>query len=466
MDWTIPPQPARALALLREGGYEAWIVGGCVRDHLLGRPPQDYDITTSARPEQTKAVFSACRTIDTGLRHGTVTVLLDGCPLEITTYRLDGAYSDGRHPDQVTFTASLREDAARRDFTMNAMAWAPGEGLRDFFGGAADVQSAIIRAVGEPDVRFQEDPLRILRALRFASVLGFSLENATREAARRQRGLLKRVSPERLWAELAKLLLGKNVGDILQAYPDILGEIIPELLPMVGFDQRNAHHCYDLFTHTAVAVAHVPPVLSLRLAMLLHDVGKPETFALGPDGQGHFYGHARRGVELARDILRRLRLPRRLEEETLTLIRYHDSVIEEAPQRIARWLNRLGPEGFFALLDIQRGDAAGQGPAFRGRLARADRIEAMARDLLAQKPCLTLKELAVNGRDLTALGLRGPEVGWALARLLDQVIEGRLPNDPAPLLQYIERKAAKMDPTEPPQPTAETGGKEGKNVPT
>ena len=441
----LPAQVRDTLNCLHRAGHEAWIVGGCVRDLLLGRTPTDYDITTSALPGQTQAVFRDRRVLETGIRHGTVTLLAEGMPLEITTYRVDGTYSDARHPDGVTFTASLREDAARRDFTINAMAYAPGLGLRDYFGGQADLSRRLIRAVGDPDQRFREDALRVLRAIRFAAVLGFDLEEETAGAARRQAAGLEKVSAERVFQELSKLLCGPKAGQVLLAYPDILGQVIPELLPMVGFDQHSRHHCYDVYTHTAVAVDHVPPRLGLRLAMLFHDIGKPDTFSLGEDGQGHFYGHHRRSMELAEEILRRLRAPKKLREEVVTLVRYHDAPIEEDPARLRRWLHKLGPERFFALLDIQRGDAAGQGLAYCTRIQRADRLESLARGLLAQAPCLTLAGLAVNGRDLLALGYRGPALGRALQGLLEEVLAGRLPNEKSALLQWAKENDAKKE---------------------
>lgn len=439
----LSPQAAEALARLHAAGHEAWVVGGCVRDVLLGQQPKDYDITTSALPEETKGVFSDCHVIETGIRHGTVTVVLGDEPLEITTYRVDGGYSDARHPDGVTFTRSLREDTARRDFTMNAMAYAPGLGLRDFFGGREDIQNAQIRAVGDPVIRFREDALRILRGIRFASVLGFSLETDTETAARQEAALLSGISAERVAAELDKLLRGKDAGRVLQTYPDILGQVIPELLPMVGFDQRNHHHCHDLLTHTAVAVDHVPPVLPLRLAALLHDVGKPRCFSLGEDGEGHFYGHARESTVMAGEILRRLRFPNSVREKTETLIRYHDSVIEEDPRLVRRWLNRLGEETFFDLLSLQRGDTAALAPAYCTRQDHFDRLEALAREILAETPCLQLRDLAVNGHQLMALGLQGREIGAALHFLLDQVLEGTVPNKKEALMQCLHEYLAK-----------------------
>jgi len=436
MTFPMSPQAARALDLLHAAGHEAWIVGGCVRDHLLGLSPKDYDITTSALPEETKAVFQEYSVIETGIRHGTVTVLLDEESLEITTYRVDGGYTDARHPDGVTFTRSLREDAARRDFTMNAMAYAPGEELRDFFGGQADLEAGIIRAVGDPAVRFQEDALRILRGIRFAAVLGFRLEEETQRAARQYAPLLKKVSAERIAQELGKLLCGKDAGRVITSYPDILGQVIPELLPMVGFDQRNIHHCHDLLTHTAVAVDHVPPVLHLRLAMLLHDIGKPACFSLGEDGQGHFYGHAKESVAMAGEILRRLRFPNTLREKVETLIRYHDSVLEE--DRIRRWLNKLGEETFFDLLAIQRGDTAALAPAYCTRQERFNRLEQLAKEILAETPCLQIRDLAVNGHDLMALGLRGRAIGGVQRHLLDKILEGELLNEKREILWYLE----------------------------
>lgn len=442
-EFSLSPAAEEALARLHAAGFEAWVVGGCVRDFLLGQPPKDFDVTTSALPEETKAVFADCRVIETGIRHGTVTVLLGGEPLEITTYRVDGGYSDARHPDGVRFTRSLREDAARRDFTMNAMAYAPGLGLRDFFGGQEDVQNAQIRAVGQPEIRFQEDALRILRGLRFASVLGFFLEMETERAARREAGRISGLSAERIAAELDKLLRGKDAGRVLHTYPDILGRAIPELLPMVGFDQRNHHHCYDLLTHTAEAVDHVPPDSALRWAALLHDVGKPQCFALGEDGEGHFYGHGKASTALAGEILHRLRLPKNLRERVETLIRYHDSVLEEDPRAVRRWLNRLGEETFFALLDLQRGDTAALAPAYRTRQVHFDRLEAQARAILAEAPCLQLRDLAVNGHDLMAEGLQGRQIGQVRAFLLDQVLEGTVPNEKAPMMQLVRRYIAK-----------------------
>ncbi len=437
------PQAAQAIQRLQEAGYEAWIVGGCVRDFLLGRTPTDYDLTTSALPKETEAVFAGEKLIETGLQHGTVTVVLDGVPLEITTYRVDGGYTDARHPDEVTFTRSLREDAARRDFTINAMAYVPGAGLQDFFGGREDLSAGVIRAVGEPDRRFQEDALRILRAIRFASVLGFELDPGTDAAARRNAHLLTKISVERVFVELGKLLCGPGAGKILLAYPDILGVVIPELTPMVGFEQHNVHHCYDVYTHTAVAVDHVPPELKLRLAMLFHDIGKPATFSMGEDGQGHFYGHPKVSAALAEQILVRLRAPKRLREAVVRLVRVHDWPLSTEPRLIRRRLQQLGEEGFFDLLRVQKGDTAA---CFLSDCTREDdrnEVEDAAKAILAAKPCLTVRDLAVSGRDIMALGYCGPGVGAALRGLLERVIAGEIPNEKTTLLQSLEAEDAK-----------------------
>ena len=437
------PQAAQAIQRLQEAGYEAWIVGGCVRDFLLGRTPTDYDLTTSALPQETETVFAGEKLIETGLRHGTVTVVLDGVPLEITTYRVDGGYTDARHPDGVTFTRSLREDAARRDFTINAMAYAPGAGLQDFFGGQEDLSAGVIRAVGDPDRRFQEDALRILRAIRFASVLGFELDPGTDAAARRNAHLLTKISVERVFVELGKLLCGPGAGKILLAYPDILGVVIPELTPMVGFEQHNVHHCYDVYTHTAVAVDHVPPELKLRLAMLFHDIGKPATFSMGEDGQGHFYGHPKVSAALAEQILVRLRAPKRLREAVVRLVRVHDWPLSTEPRLIRRRLQQLGEKGFFDLLRVQKGDTTA---CFLSDCTRGDdrnEVEDAAKAILAAKPCLTVRDLAVSGRDIMALGYCGPGVGAALRGLLERVIAGEIPNEKTALLQSLEAEDAK-----------------------
>ena len=436
-----PEQVNTALRRLREAGYTACAVGGCVRDRLMGAEPKDYDVTTAALPEQTEAVFAGERIIETGLKHGTVTVLLGGLPIEITTFRVDGGYSDARHPDAVRFTPSLTEDLARRDFTVNAMAWSPEDGLADPFGGADDLRNRLIRCVGDPDTRFREDALRILRALRFAAVLGFRIEERTADALHRNRALLDKVSAERIAAELCKLLCGDGVKPILLEYADVLGVVLPELLPMRGFDQRNPHHIYDVLEHTAVVVENVPPEPMLRWAALLHDSGKPATFALDAKGVGHFFGHPKVSAALADAALRRLKLDNATRERVVLLVQYHDVQIEPTEKAVKRALGKLGEEAFFQLLALKRADNLAQSPEYRGRLALCDQLEAIAREILRREDCFSLRDLAVKGGDLIAAGLRpGPALGAALDALLDAVIDGRVENERDALLAFLQKE--------------------------
>ena len=432
--WELPAQVNTALARLHDAGYEAYIVGGCVRDRIMGRVPKDYDVTTSALPEQTAAVFAGERVIETGMKHGTVTVLLDGEPLEITTFRIDGTYSDSRHPDAVTFTPSLREDLARRDFAMNAMAYSPETGLVDPFGGQTDIAGKLIRCVGEPEQRFREDALRILRALRFSAVLGFPIEPETAAALRAEAPLLKNISAERVFSELKQLLCGPAVRRVLLDYPDVLGAVLPEILPMRGFDQRNPHHCYDILEHTAAAVEAIPAEPALRLAALLHDAGKPECFFIGEDGIGHFYGHPKVSARIAEDVLDRLRSDKATKERVTTIVLNHGLLIEDNEKSVRRALHKLGTKRFFDLLAMMRADNLGQSAELRWIQGYYDRLEEIAKEILANEACFSLKDLAVRGSDL---GLPpGPAVGKALNTLLEAVMDGNVPNERAALLEY------------------------------
>ena len=433
---------ARALALLNrlnENGYEAFLVGGCVRDALRNVEIHDYDVTTSALPQETLACFPDCPVIETGIRHGTVTVLWEGLPVEVTTYRVDGGYSDGRHPDGVRFTPSLEEDLARRDFTVNAMAFSPLRGFCDPFGGRVDLEAGILRCVGDPSRRFSEDSLRILRGLRFSSVTGFSLEFQTKSALIALREGLQKVSAERIREEFVKLICGTHAEAILREFPQVIGVFLPEILPTVGFDQRNYHHCHTLYEHTLAVLSAVPPLPHLRLAALLHDVAKPETFSLDEGGTGHFYGHAQRSAERTDEILRRLRFDNETRRAVVTLIRHHDGPLEESEGAVRRKLNKLG-DLFFDYLALCRADTLGLAPEFHGRISHFDRLEALARKILAENPCLREKDLAVNGHDLMVLGYRGPQIGAALRRLLDAVLDGAVENEKELLLQYLNRE--------------------------
>lgn len=440
----VPPQARRVIEVLEAAGFEAWCVGGFVRDSLLGRPVSDIDIACSALWPQTEEACLAAgmRVHRTGEKHGTVTVVCDDAAFEVTTFRVDGAYSDARHPDEVRFVRSLKEDLARRDFTINAMAYHPLRGLADPFGGLEDARRGIIRTVGDPAQRFGEDALRILRACRFSSQLGFSLDGATYQAMLEgKRGLL-RMSSERITAELQKLLLGDNVCDALLRTVDVLSAVLPELVAMKGFDQCTPYHCHDVLEHTARAVAGTPPYPLVRWAALFHDMGKPAAFFKEPGGRGHFYGHAKISVPLARGIMDRLTFSTAFRDRVLLLVERHDDVFDATPRAVKRALARMGGdvELFRALCDLKRGDASAQAPAYaEERMRRADDLLRVLDGILAEGEAFTLKHLAVNGRDAMDAGIaQGPSVGAALAAALDAVIDEQIPNDRETLLAFLD----------------------------
>ncbi len=433
----ISEQAAMILSRLEEKGYEAFLVGGCVRDFLMGKIPDDEDITTSATPEETKAVFEGYHIIETGLKHGTVTLMLEGTPFEITTYRTEGTYTDGRHPDAVAFTESITDDLSRRDFTVNSIAYSPKRGIVDPFGGEEDIKRGVLRCVGNPDERFTEDSLRILRAVRFASVLGFDIEKETAQAMYACTHLLKNVSAERCLVEITKMLCGKNVRDVLIKYIDILAYILPEIGSMKGFDQHNFHHIYDVLEHTAAVVEGTPPLPHLRLAALFHDCGKPDCFTLDEKGVGHFYSHASISAEKADRALQRLKSDNATRQRVTHLVRIHDTPIEPTERLIKRRLRSLGEEMFFDLITLQRADNLGQNLEYHTRQQTYDLLEDIAKKIIAEEQCFSLKDLAVDGNDLIAMGLKGKKIGNALSLLLDAVIDGKVPNDKDELLNYF-----------------------------
>ena len=435
----IPQEVCAVLQTLERAGHEAYAVGGCVRDILMGKAPHDWDVTTSALPQETMALFDHFA-IPTGLQHGTVTVRSGGLSCEVTTFRTDGDYPDHRHPAAVTFTRSLREDLQRRDLTVNAMAMDVRGTLHDPFGGQADIRRRILRCVGELERRFQEDALRILRTLRFSATLGFVIEEDTHRALRAQCGDLRYVAAERVREELTKLLCGTDVLRVLLDDPQVLGVVLPEILPCVGFDQHNRHHCYDVWGHTAHAVAAAPPDPVLRWAMLLHDLGKPSCFTLDEQGVGHFHGHHRPSAEMAETVCRRLRFDRAAAQQICMLVRYHDRPIPLTERAIRRAMNQLGVEGLRQLCAVKRADNLAQHPDYRSRQREIDEGEAIMDALLEKDACFSLKQLAVNGRDMTALGLEGPAIGQALQTLLEAVMDGETDNDRAALLALVKDK--------------------------
>ena len=432
----IPEDVRTVLAALERDGHTAWCVGGCIRDLLLGRTPNDWDVATSAVPEEVLALFGAAA-VPTGLQHGTVTVRTPERPVEITTYRSDGCYTDHRHPDSVAFSQSVEDELRRRDFTVNAMAMSADGRLCDPFGGRGDLAAGVLRCVGNPDSRFQEDALRILRGLRFASVLSFSLEPSTAAAARRDRELLRMIAAERIRVEFEKLLCGADAEKILREYPDIIGIFLPEVLPAVGFDQRNHHHCYDVWEHTIRGVSGVSPDPVLRMTMLLHDLGKPQCFTVDELGCGHFYGHPALSRELATGILRRMRFDNRSRDDILTLVEWHDRNIPRTEKGIRRALQELGEENLRRLFAVKRADNLAQAPKFHSEQDEISKAEKILNTLLQDNVCYSLKQLAVNGRDLIELGFSGPEIGKTLNALLTAVVNGELPNEKTALLQTL-----------------------------
>lgn len=438
----IPSETAAVLRRLRSAGFAAYAVGGCVRDSLLGQTPQDWDICTAARPEEVLSCFSDCRTVLTGVRYGTVTVLWEERPFEITTFRGESGYSDARHPDGVTFLSELRGDLARRDFTVNAMAADADGTVIDPFGGREDLRRGILRCVGVPERRFSEDALRILRGLRFAARLDLCVEEQTAQAMLALRERLRLVAPERLHKELNGLLCGAAASRILRQFKAAVWVLLPELRDEDGFRQYNYHHARTVWEHTlsALEVTERDPIL--RLAILLHDIGKPSAFTMDKQLQGHFYGHAVIGGAVAERVLRRLRYDGETVKTVSELVRLHDICLSPLTEkRMRRILAAHGEEQTRRLLRIRRADRLGKGTEDAAQVEAFIRAaEDCLQAVLAADCCLTRGQLAVSGRELLALGIpQGRGLGELLDRLLHEVIEGRLQNDPQILMQYAQK---------------------------
>ena len=435
----IPAPVSEALERLERAGHAAYLAGGCVRDLLRGVPPHDYDLTSDALPEETMQVFSGLPVLPTGLKHGTVTVLLGGLPLEITTFRTDGTYSDGRRPDSVRFSRTIEEDLRRRDFTVNAMAWSPTRGLVDPYGGQEDLQNRLLRCVGVPEERFTEDALRILRGARFASCLGFALEEETERAMLRLTPALAKVSAERISAEFLRLLCGQDAERVLLRYRELMAFFLPELRASFDFEQHTRHHCYDVYTHTVKVVAAVPPEPTLRLAALFHDIAKPSCFVLR-EGKGHFPNHPEQGAAMSETVLRRLRVEKKRIREVSLLIRMHDAYLKRSPAEGAPDLLRSLPAALVSpLLDLMEADAKAKADP-KASLDHVQALREEAERLQAQNPCLSLGDLAIRGDDLLAMGIpSGPEMGKLLRELLDRVSRGELENTREALLAAAKK---------------------------
>ncbi len=436
----LPRGVSLALERLRENGIKAYLVGGCVRDHLRGVVPHDYDIATVAMPEEILRIFSDCRTIPTGLQHGTVTVLIDGMPLEITTFRVDGDYRDARHPESVTFSRSFREDAARRDFTVNAMGYSPSEGIVDFYGGQTDLKKKVIRTVGDAETRFHEDALRILRALRFSSVLDFEIEAKTASAAAALAPTLRAVSVERIYEEFCKLLCGPRAFSVCAEHRAVIAEVIPPLADCFDFDQKNPHHIYDVYMHILHTVQSVAPDKILRLAALFHDVGKPHCQSIDEEGIGHFYGHAALSAKIAEETLLSMHAERETVEAVKELVLHHGDPLPFDNYSLRKLISKRGETYFFRMLALKRADTAAQAPSCHARLAELNRIEEVARALLSEPPCFSVRDLSLNGKDIMALGVpKGRTVGLVLEHLLDLVMAEKIENERELLLLEAKR---------------------------
>ncbi len=434
----LPDSIMTCIRTLEQAGFAAYVVGGCVRDACLGLTPQDYDMCTSALPEQTEAVFRDYRLVLTGKKHGTVGVVTEDGVVEITTFRTEGEYRDNRHPDWVAFVSDVEQDLARRDFTVNAIGYSPTRGYADPFGGRKDLKDGILRVVGDPGKRFREDSLRILRGLRFAARYGLTIEPAARQAMEQEKALLENLARERVFEELCKLLLSVTTAQELVGYAPILAAVIPELEPMIGFDQRSPHHAYDIFTHTAHVVAGVSPDLDRRWAALLHDVGKVSVFTQDSTGRGHFYGHAQASAEMADAILQRLKAPTDLRKKVVFLIDKHMTKLEPDRKLLRRRLSQYGWEAVSDLLALQWADFSGKGVREAG--PDFGRIDDLLSEIYRENGCLGLKDLAVKGNDLMALGFSGKEIGLLLNMLLEQVLEENLPNERQALLAWAEKE--------------------------
>jgi len=438
MQIKIPQNVEKIIKTLEAAGFEAYAVGGCVRDSLLGRTPNDWDITTSALPEDVKGLFR--KTFDTGIKHGTVSVLLDKEIYEVTTYRIDGEYDDSRHPKNVVFTKSLSEDLKRRDFTINAMAYNPSSGIVDLFNGREDIEKKIIRCVGDPNERFGEDALRIMRAVRFAAQLSYDIDKETAEAIKKLAPTLENISAERKREELLKIILSDNPGYLMKAYElGITKVIFPEFDAMVATPQNNPHHCYNVGLHSVKVMENVEKDRILRLAALLHDVGKPVTRTTDPKGIDHFYGHPAKGVEIGKAFFDRFKFDNDTKYRVCTLIGHHDWMIEKKIKNLRREINRIGEQAFPAIFEINRADTAGQSDFKREEKYAA--IDALRREydrIIKDGECVSLKTLALTGNDLIKAGIEpGPEIGKILNGLLEKVLDDPSLNTKEKLQQLI-----------------------------
>ncbi len=434
---TLPDSVNEILNKLNAEGFEAFIVGGCVRDSLLGLVPKDWDITTNALPQDISRCFCDYKQIDVGAKHGTIGVLIDNSVYEITTYRIDGDYKDCRHPENVTFSSNLESDLARRDFTINAMAYSPKTGLIDIFGGEKDLNNKAVCCVGNPDLRFKEDALRILRGLRFASVYNFSIEFNTANAILSNSKLLSNISSERISDEFTKLICGESAAYILNRFRRVISVFIPEIEVMFHFDQNNPHHNKTLWRHTMSALSHIEPDPVLRLTMFFHDIGKPLAQSYDEVKRlCHYKGHNRFSAAITETVLKRLKYPNDIIDRVKTLIIYHDVRFSDSKRQIKHVMSAIGKENFQLLMSVQKADILAQSMYKREEKLNNFRLFSDAyAEILENNECFTLKDLALNGHDLIHLGiLKGEDIGKTLRLLLSLVIDGKLENNKEQLI--------------------------------
>lgn len=433
----IPVYAQTVLEKLNKNGFEAYFVGGCVRDYIMGKAPYDFDITTNATPDEIKAVFKDFKTVLTGEKHGTVTVVSENNNIEVTTYRVDGSYADSRHPDSVSFTQSLTEDLARRDFTMNAICF--NTDFVDPFSGIEDIGKRVIRTVGESDKRFCEDALRIMRALRFSATLGFRIEEETEKSIHKNAHLLKMVSEERLYSEFSKLIMGKWAEEVLLKYYDVIGVFIPEILPCVGFDQKSKYHIYDVYTHMVKAVGFAKNDLRVKLAAFFHDIGKPQCFSIDENG-GHFKGHSKISAHITRDVLERLKVDNVTKNTVKELVYEHQRDIVPEKKYVKRALSKFSFEFFDLLMEIKKADTLAHSEIAMVNLTLIDKLCRLKEEICADDECVSLKSLKVNGHDLIKEGIsEGTEIGRILNLLLEKVMDGEIENEKEKLIEEIKK---------------------------
>lgn len=434
-----------AVKMLKDCGFEAFLIGGSVRDALMNLPIGDIDITTSATPAEVEEIFKEFRVIETGIKHGTVTVIIDNEPLEITTYRSESAYSDNRHPDSVTFSKSLKDDVVRRDFTMNGIAFDFQKGFCDLVGGIDDIKSKTIRSIGDAETRFREDALRILRALRFSSVLDFTIEENTALAIHKCKDLLENISAERIRDEFSKLLCGKNAYSVLSEYSDVICVFIPEMEKCVGFEQINRHHIFDVYTHSLKALEQSKNDLHIRLSLFFHDIGKPYVAHFDEKGEQHYYSHPKKSAEITEEVLTRLRFDNDTKNKVVTLVKMHDSPImldkEEIPskKRLKRILSQIGVDLTYDLIEIKKCDNLSQNPKYYRGDGFYKSVYDMLDEILDSHECFSVKDLKINGNDLVSLGFKGKDIGKALQKCLDGVISEKVENNFDDLIKYAKK---------------------------